>query len=195
MQISEIKQLATVDGWVDFMAEVTEVKETKSRTKKNKLMAKVRLKDETDEIGAWLYVDGQQFWPGQVVVANGMLKEYKDVRYLDYATVKSVKEGTPQAPQKPAGKPNSKQDVWDAKDKRMARMSGLKDAAMVLCAIAEANKDFAAYLTREKVTEMSEYFVNYIYNGTNSQPPEEDMNTYEEAKAAHESEQGSDIPF
>lgn len=118
MNIAQIKQLQAVDGWVDFTAQVIEVKELKVRTKKNRMMQKVKLKDETDEIGAWLYADLQQVAPNQYITANGMLKEYKDIRYIDYATVKTAQPGPQNAQQgasQSTGQPNGKEEVdWDA---------------------------------------------------------------------------------
>ena len=77
MNIAQIKQTGTVDDWIDFSGEIIEIKETKSRTKKNRLMTKVKIQDESDDIGVWLYTDKSQCVPNQIITANGMLKEYE----------------------------------------------------------------------------------------------------------------------
>lgn len=105
MTIAELKQLQAVDGWIDFSGQITKVGELKARTKANKNMQKLKIRDETDEIGVWVYAT-QQFLPGQTISANGMLKEYQNVRYIDYAKLKDGQQTSPQnqqqAPQQAA---------------------------------------------------------------------------------------------
>ncbi len=138
MTIAELKQLQAVDDWVDFSAQVIELKETKVRTKKNRLMTKVRLKDETDEIGAWLYADLQQIILNQFITANGMLKEYQDTRYIDYATVKATQAAPQNAQQgvsQSAGQAKGKEKVdWDAIAQGKVRCN-------VLCAMRQGGQE------------------------------------------------------
>lgn len=103
-----------------------------------------------------------------------------------------------QAPSRSAQRPNAKEDVDCAQEQRMIRMNSLNNATAFVTTMAETNKATAVYLTRERIIDIAEQFVKYIYNGI--PVGQEDMNTYEEAKAAHESqqsvsEQADDIPF
>ena len=90
MNIAQLKQLQTVDGWVDFAGQIKEVKEIKKRTKSNLSktpgqpynVQKLIVQDETDIISLWAYAN-QQFLQGQIVTIRGMLKEFQNVRYLD----------------------------------------------------------------------------------------------------------------
>ena len=136
MTIGELKQLQAVDGWVDFAGQIIEVKEIKTRTLKNRMMTKVRIKDKTDEIGAWLYSDQQQFTLNQIVQGRGMLKEYQDVRYLDYATVKNSQEAS-----QDAGQPPQQRNGKDTSIERQASFkaacefagrSGIKDGETLI---------------------------------------------------------------
>lgn len=169
MNLLQIKQLQIVDGWVDFSAQIIEVKESKVRTQKNRLMTKVKLKDETDEISAWLYTDKQQFVPNQIITANGMLKEYQNIRYIDYATVKSAQpapqnaqQGTPQA----TGQANGKKEVdWDAKELREKRGYAIRDAVLVKTTLASVSNNIATHLSENSIFELVEKFVKYVYNG------------------------------
>lgn len=99
MTISEIKQLQTVDGWVDFQGQITKVGEIKSRVKSELSktpgqqynVQKLQIQDRTDVIGVWAYAD-KQFLPSQYVVVRGMLKEFNQQRYIDFATVKLAQQ-------------------------------------------------------------------------------------------------------
>lgn len=111
MNIAQIKQLQTVDGWIDCGAQIKEVKEIKQRTKSNLSktpgqaynVQKLVVQDETDTIGLWAYAN-QQFLPGQVITIHGMVKEYQNKRYLDYCDIKTdqnTHQNTQQAPSQP----------------------------------------------------------------------------------------------
>lgn len=128
MNIAQLKQVGQIDSWVDFDGEITEIKELKQRTQKNRLMQKVRLRDSTGDIGAWIYADIQQCKPHQVISANGMLKEYKDVRYLDYATVKDGQQAPPQPPQAPQNPAKSTNAQRNGRDISIERQAAFKAA-------------------------------------------------------------------
>ena len=116
MNIAEIKQIGMIDSWIDFSGQIDEIKETKTRTKKNRLMTKVKIKDESGEIiGAWLYADKLQYVPNQIITANGMLKEYEDHKYIDYATVKDSQNTSQDSPKASQNTPQSTKplDVGD----------------------------------------------------------------------------------
>jgi len=134
MNIAQIKQIGIIDSWVDLQGQITEIKETKERTQKNRLMSKVRIKDTTGDIGAWIYVDVQPCSLNQNIVARGMLKEYNSNRYLDYVAVKESQQAFQNAPQTPQNAPqstNNKKDVdWDAIAKGKVR-------CQVLCAMLQ----------------------------------------------------------
>ena len=142
MNISEINNAAIVDSWIDFESlTITEVKEQKNRTKANKLMVKVRTTDHqsSDTLGMWLYAD-KQFAPQQTIRGRGMVKEYQNIRYLDY--VKAEVINGQQAPPQPPQTTNSKKEVdWDAKECRSHRamcMAYAKD--LVVAGKIEASK-------------------------------------------------------
>jgi len=100
--IAQIKQ-QPIDSWVDFGCQIKEVKEIKQRTKSNLSktpgqqynVQKLIVQDDTDAISIWAYAT-QQFLPNQIITVHGMLKEYKDARYLDYCDVKPAGQNTPQ---------------------------------------------------------------------------------------------------
>lgn len=112
MNIAQIKQLTTLDGWIDCSAQIKEVKEIKQRTKSNLSktpgqaynIQKLVVQDDTDTIGLWAYAN-QQFMPGQIVSVHGMVKEYQNKRYLDYCDIKTD-TNTYQAPQNPQQAPS-----------------------------------------------------------------------------------------
>lgn len=80
----------------------------------------------------------------------------------------AIPQGTPQGTQQATGAANTKEDVdWDAKDLRMARMSGLNNATRLVCLIAEASKDIQP--DPKFVMATAEIFVRYIYNGLSKQ--------------------------
>lgn len=122
MNISEIKQLPNVDGWIDCNAQIKEVKEIKQRTKSNLSktpgqkynVQKLIIQDNTDIISLWAYAT-QQFVPDQNIEVHGMVKEYQGKRYLDYCDIKTntntyqAPQNSPQAPPQPAQPTNSPQ--------------------------------------------------------------------------------------
>ena len=142
MNIAQIKQTGGIDSWIDFTGQIIEIKEIKVRTKRKRLMTKVKIKDESGEtIGAWLYTDKSQCVPNQIITANGMLKEYEDNRYIDYATVKAG-QNTPQNQQQdtqqsaqPTNPPQrqSNAPTWQALDREFVQ----KD---VICALIASRK-------------------------------------------------------
>lgn len=192
MNIAQLKQLQAVDGWVDFSGQITEVKEMKVRTKKNRMMTKVKLKDETDEIGAWIYSDLQQITPNQLIIANGMLKEYEHRRYIDYATVKTTQpapQNTQQDTPQPTGQANGKKDVdWDAKELREKRGYAIRDAVLVKTTLASVSNNIATHLSESSIFELAEKFVEYVYNGIDKA-----TNSYQ--RNPHEEPPDDDIPF
>lgn len=99
MDISQIKELGAIDGWVDFAGQIIEIKESKQRTKKNRLMTKAKIADQTNNIGAWIYTDRTPIVLNQMIQANGMLREFQGIRYIDYATINSGQQAAQQAPQ------------------------------------------------------------------------------------------------
>lgn len=142
MNIAEIKQSGGIDGWIDFSGQITEIKETKTRTKKKRLMTKVKIKDESGEvIGVWLYTDKSQCVPDQIITANGMLKEYEDHKYIDYATVKDGQNTPQDSPQASQNAPQSTKPpqaqstapAWQALDREFVQ----KD---VICALLASRK-------------------------------------------------------
>ena len=129
MNITQIKQLQTVDGWIDCNAQIKEVKEIKQRTKSNLSktpgqkynVQKLVIQDDTDIISLWAYAN-QQFMPGQIVSVHGMVKEYQNKRYLDYCDIKTdtnTQQNNQQAPSQPAQATNyqppaPQEPDWDA---------------------------------------------------------------------------------
>lgn len=64
----------------------------------------------------------------------------------------------------PAGRSEHKQKEkvdWDAKDLRMARMSGLNNATRLVCLLAELQKDTG--ISPQNIIEVADEFVRYIY--------------------------------
>jgi len=131
MTIAEIKQLQAVDGWIDFSGQITKVGELKTRTKANKNMQKLKIRDNTDEIGVWVYAT-QQFLPSQTISANGMLKEYQGIRYIDYAKLTDG-QNAPQAPQQPAPASNTPQQDYKAKERTSIERQAAFKAACEYC--------------------------------------------------------------
>lgn len=168
MNITQIKQLQTVDGWIDCNAQIKEVKEIKQRTKSNLSktpgqkynVQKLVIQDDTDIISLWAYAN-QQFMPGQIVSVHGMVKEYQNKRYLDYCDIKTD-TNTPQNPQQapspptqatnyqpPAPQGMSQQDAASFAINAAARIFGeapkempANEAAKLLIQIAEPIKEW-----------------------------------------------------
>lgn len=189
MNIAEIKQIGGIDSWIDFSGQIAEIKETKSRTKKNRLMTKVRIKDESGEIiGVWLYTDKASVVPDQMITANGMLKEYEDRKYIDYATVKAgqnTSQDTSQATQNASQstKPPQTQSnapAWKALDREMVE----KD---VICALLASRK-------RPDPNEVR-IWTDYIMDGVHpdSKPQDQTNPTYVGDNPSKTDEDG--IPF
>lgn len=90
MNMTQLNQLAAVDGWVNFEDfTIKEIKEQKTRTQANRLMVKVKASDGSNAMGMWLYAD-KRFAPGQQIKGRGMLREYQGVRYVDYAKAEII---------------------------------------------------------------------------------------------------------
>lgn len=176
MTIAQIKQLPAVDGWVDFVGQITKIGELKQRIKSQMSktpgeqynVIKLQIADNSDQIGVWAYAN-QQFLPNQKVVVRGMLKEFSNVRYIDYADVKLSQEtgtiATPQAPKAPQqvaqstkAKEEVSQDVWEAKDLRMARMNALNRAVDLWMSDKTPFGDCS-------LLDTADLLVHYIYNG------------------------------
>lgn len=134
MTISEIKQLSAVDGWVDCAGQITKVGEIKQRTKSQMSKSpgqqynvqKLEIADQSDTIGIWAYAN-QQFLPSQYVSVHGMLKEFNNIRYIDFANVKqeqattSIPQSAPpthqQGPQQAAQPPKDNYQDQKAKER------------------------------------------------------------------------------
>ena len=175
MNIAQIKKVGIIDSWVDTSGQILEIKEQKTRTTKNRLMAKVKIGDETDQISAWLYIDRDSVVLNQIISIRAMLKEWNSNRYLDYGKIQSQQQtappNAPQAPQNALQSTNNKKDVdWDAKDLRMARMNALTNATKLVCLIAESNKEYTDNPADDPtlltlIEKSAEVLVNYIYKG------------------------------
>lgn len=176
MNIQQIKQLPAVDGWVDFNGQITKVGELKQRIKsqmsktpgKQYNVIKLQIADNSDQIGVWAYAD-QRFLPNEKVTVRGVLKEFSNIRYIDYANVKSsqatgtsilpqAQEAIQQAAQRPNGKQEVSQDVWEGKDLRMARMNALNRAVELWLAGKTPFGDCS-------LLDTADLLVHYIYNG------------------------------
>jgi len=206
MKISELKQLQSTDGWVEFSGQIIKVGEIRQRTKSDMSktpgeiynVQKLSVADNTDNISVWAYATSQ-FLPNQNITIRGMLKEYEGVRYVDYAKVGIAQQAAnvpqqaqppaqnaPQAPQQSrqgVQKPKEvSQDVWEAKDLRMARMNALNRAVELL--IAEK-----APFGNCSLLDTADLLVNYIYKHKDKggQP-----NPAESRKMADEFEAGMD---
>lgn len=177
MNIAEIKQLQAVDGWVDVAGQIIEIKELKQRTQKNRLMQKVKIKDEYDEIGAWIYADNQQCTLNQIIVANGMLKEYEGHRYIDYATVKNIQKTPQSSHQTPQNRPQqSTKDQSYGRNTSIERQCAFKAA----CSRAQGtNMEPSAIINLAK---QGQYFI-------------ETGDNINEVPNPHPSIQEDDIPF
>lgn len=163
MNITQIKQLQTVDGWIDCNAQIKEVKEIKQRTKSNLSktpgqkynVQKLVIQDDTDIIGLWAYAN-QQFMSGQIVSIHGMVKEYQNKRYLDYCDIKTdinTQQNNQQTPSHPAQATNVPQ-------------MGNNDVEIRKCVVC-------ALLARENkpLAENVEYWMEYIKTGVDASLP------------------------
>jgi len=155
MNIAQIKKVGIIDSWVDTSGQILEIKEQKTRTTKNRLMAKVKIGDETDQIGAWLYIDTNSVVLNQIISIRAMLKEWNSNRYLDYGKIQSQQQtappNAPQAPQNALQSTNNKKDVdWDAISRGKVRHG-------VVTAYISAGTEPAIY--------RCEYWTNYIMTG------------------------------
>lgn len=161
MDITQVKTGGIVDEWIEFPATIIEIKSQKVRTKKNRLMFQVKLADHQNNIGAWLYADKVQPQLNQTITVNGMLKEYKNVKYIDYARWDALPDGqgTPQnAPQSP----NGGQPPPDY-DKRQKEEAEGKVRHGIVCAYLSAGQ--------EPTIERCEYWKEYVMTGKVPLPP------------------------
>jgi len=174
MNIAQIKKVGIIDSWVDTSGQILEIKEQKTRTTKNRLMAKVKIGDETDQIGAWLYIDTNSVVLNQIISIRAMLKEWNNNRYLDYGKIQSQQQTAQNAaksPQNALQSTNNKKDVdWDAKELRDARINALNNATKLVCLIAESNKEYTDNPADDPtlltlIEKSAEVLVNYIYKG------------------------------
>jgi hypothetical protein len=186
MNIIQIKQLQTVDGWIDCNAQIKEVKEIKQRTKSNLSktpgqkynVQKLIIQDDTDTIGLWAYAN-QQFTQGQIVSIHGMVKEYQNKRYLDYCDIKTDT--------------NTHQDNQQASQNRSqstkAPQTGNNDVGIrrsVVCAyLASGSRPLA---------EDVEYWMEYIKTGKDASLPD-NRTTENQPEDYRRPAQDDDVPF
>jgi hypothetical protein len=188
MNIAQIKQLQAVDGWVDFPAQIKEIKEIRQRTKSNLSktpgqpynVQKLFVQDETDTIGLWAYAN-QTFMVGQIVNIHGMVKEFQGNRYLDFCELKQNGQNTaqniPQAPQ------NAPQPTKAGNDRNTSieRQCAWKGAC---------NRARGSDMTPNDIVELARQGIYFIETGNNPN----DLPEYDEAPSTSE-QLGSDIPF
>lgn len=180
MNISQIKQIGIVDSWIDFAGQITEIKELKTRTQKNRLMQKVKIKDETDEIGAWIYADNNQGCTlNQLIVANGMLKSYEGHRYIDYATLKNGQNTPQSSPQTPQNAPQSAKPQSNSRNTSIERQCAFKAA----CSRAQGTD-----MKRSEIIDLARQGQYFIETGSNIN----DVPNYDEQPAPPTD---GDIPF
>jgi hypothetical protein len=173
MNIQNIKELETVEGWVEFVAIIQECKEIKGRVKSNLSKSpgeaynvqKLSVSDITGQIGIWAIINQTfQFLPGQQVKVNGMVKEYQGKRYLDFCRmtlmqeVQSTPQNSPQMPQNPPQGTNAYQDAQQAinqpKDDYQVIRSYAVNAAILL-----ASRD---KILMTEIYNKSDEIINYI---------------------------------
>lgn len=163
MTISESKQLTTTDGWIDISGQIVKVGEIKQRTKSQMSKSpgqqynvqKIEIADQTDKIGVWAYAN-QQFLPGQNVTVHGMLKEYNNVRYIDFADVKQAnatvnipQSAPPQSPQgsQPVAGPPKCDDMVRIRSDALAYAKDLVVADKIIQAgLQTAANEFTAFI-------------------------------------------------
>lgn len=163
MNITQIKQLQAVDGWIDCNAQIKEVKDIKQRTKSNLSktpgqkynVQKLVIQDDTDIISLWAYAN-QQFLPGQIVSIHGMVKEYQNKRYLDYCDIKTDINTQQSSPSTPQNRPQSTNAPQTDNNVEIRRS--------VVCAyLASGSRPLA---------EDVEYWIEYIKTGVDASLPD-----------------------
>ena len=172
MNIAQIKQLQTVDGWIDCNAQIKEVKDIKQRTKSNLSktpgqkynVQKLVIQDDTDTISLWAYAN-QQFMPGQIVSIHGIVKEYQNKRYLDYCDIKTdinTQQNTQQAPSQPA-QPTNYQPPAPPPPQGMSQQDAASFAINAAARIfGEAPKEMPANEAANLLIQIAEPIKNWI---------------------------------
>uniref|UniRef100_A0A6M3LEU4 Uncharacterized protein n=1 Tax=viral metagenome TaxID=1070528 RepID=A0A6M3LEU4_9ZZZZ len=168
MLIAQIKQLTQTDGWVDFTGRISEVGEIKTRTKSDLSktpgqqynVQKLKIQDNGDEIGVWAYAL-QQFLPGQSVVVKGMLKEYSNHRYIDYATVTLIGQQVQQ--QQPQQSPPQQSQ----RPRAQSQNNGEPDMIKVRSMAVAYTKDLvcSGHIEMHQMRQHSETFTGFILTG------------------------------
>lgn len=173
MNIEQIKTTGIVDTWVDFTGRITEVKEQKMRggEGKKRMMTKVFATDTSGKIGVWLESTANL---GDTFTLSGMLKEYKDVRYVDYCKIKythppqtgsEVPQDAPQAPQNAPESTNSQQPALQSTSKSKNEFEARCTAGIV------AGNVVAAWITKDaidvngKLLEITDLMAMFFLSG------------------------------
>lgn len=193
MLISQVKQLTAVDGWIDFNGQIKECKEIKQRTKSQMSqnpgqqynVQKLVIVDDTDSISGWAYAD-KQFLPGMRVSVHGQLKDYKGVKYFDYADVKTPQSSQNNAPQPAQSNNSTQQDNYDKFVIENRQIAG-RCAAHAIQGIAFDNNMEIAVKILDIAQPLAEWFM------TGKAPPLQLNNSFDQFAANNPAKQ-DDIP-
>jgi len=164
--LKELINEGIVDEWTpEIPIRITEIKETKNRTKAEKKMTKCKITDRSGEIvGCWIYTDEASVNLQMSLIVKGMLKEYQGKRYLDYCKVVRVlpsgPQDTPQTPQNPPQSPNALRQPTSA-DIR------IKAARIAATALGGTGVDTAPEVAC-KIIDVAGLLVDWLEKG---QPP------------------------
>lgn len=188
MNIKQIKTVGQIGSWVDFTARVVEVKEQKMRGKADnqRMMTKCKVTDTSGEvIGAWI---GGVATIGSVYTLSGMLSEYNNNRYVDWAKIKYThpsQEVPPDAPQTPQNAPegtnsqNAGNTTYEDRDKAkndcICRQCAGKAAAEIVAAFVPVAEGYTISQALNDTLMLSDALGQWFVNGNQLVEEPEDI--------------------
>ena len=196
MKINEFAN-TRVDTWVDFSGHIIKIGDTKTRTKSAQskqagqqyTSIALTIQDMSGQIKVWAYAD-KQFLASQEVNVKGLLKEYKNVKYIDYAEAfplgrqlppatepydasQNTQQAAPQPPQ--ATKPT--QADYEAKER--AKVDGMCRTTLICSIINHGGIDKYDATPVEKIEGIVRYMVEGPdpgdYADHSTEPPGDDI--------------------
>lgn len=190
MNIQNIKELKTTDGWVDLVATILECNEIKAKIKSDRSKSpgeqyniqKLKVKDNTGTIGIFAIINKTfQFLPGQQVKVHGIVKEYQNNKYLHYCelTLMQGPQNVPQDGQQAAGPTNEPQNAPETANQLQTYDATRNDALALAVGLAARG-----VIEKTEIYTQADDFINYIVHkkhpqeiaGVKTNPPIEDEN-------------------
>ncbi len=184
MKIGEFAN-TRIDEWVEFSGRIIKIGEMKNRVKSAQskqagqqyTSIALTIQDMSGQIKVWAYAD-KQFLPAQELNIEGMLKEYNNVKYIDYATAVLcgqqlppasepyvASENTQQAAPQPAQAPQNAPQATnpppvDYEAKERAKVDGMCRTTLICSIINHGGVDEYDSVAVETIEGIVRYMVD-----------------------------------